>query len=172
MMDRSPRAPVLRSSAFLAMAPIASAATVRWTPSISNSRWYCFTSAFLGWVRMSRDFAAWLGLTPLQRSTGGKRKLREVLRSAKWVVEPGRARCGVFETRFGAIACPSGRGEGDFLLVERGFVTHHGILRQRILFGRHLRTESHLLSTSRRWIRFRSSGKSHAHRVELRQQYP
>ena len=38
MMERSPRAPVLRSIAFLAMAPRASAATVRSTPSISNSR--------------------------------------------------------------------------------------------------------------------------------------
>jgi hypothetical protein len=38
MMERSPRAPVLRSIAFLAMAPSASPATVRSTPSISNSR--------------------------------------------------------------------------------------------------------------------------------------
>ena len=38
MMERSPRAPVFRSIAFLAMALSASAATVRSTPSISNSR--------------------------------------------------------------------------------------------------------------------------------------
>ena len=31
MMERSPRAPVFRSSAFLAMAPRASAAMLRWT---------------------------------------------------------------------------------------------------------------------------------------------
>ena len=38
MMDRSPRAPVLRSIAFMAMAPSASSATVRIpTPSISNN---------------------------------------------------------------------------------------------------------------------------------------
>ena len=38
MMERSPRAPVLRSIAFLAMALSASSATVRATPSISSSR--------------------------------------------------------------------------------------------------------------------------------------
>ena len=38
MIERSPRAPVFRSSAFLAMALSASTATVRLTPSISNSR--------------------------------------------------------------------------------------------------------------------------------------
>lgn len=30
--------------------------------------------------RRGRDFAAWLGLTPLQRSTGGKQKLGETSR--------------------------------------------------------------------------------------------
>src|SRR6266567_3725031 len=53
MIERSPRAPVLRSMALRAMAPSASSASVRSIDSISNSRWYCFTSAFLGWVRMS-----------------------------------------------------------------------------------------------------------------------
>src|SRR6266702_5444480 len=53
MIERSPRAPVLRSIALRAMAPSASSASVRSIDSISNSRWYCFTSAFLGWVRMS-----------------------------------------------------------------------------------------------------------------------
>src|SRR5260370_25725481 len=53
MIERSPRAAVLRSMALRAMAPSASSASVRWIGSISNSRWYCFTSAFLGWVRMS-----------------------------------------------------------------------------------------------------------------------
>ena len=38
MIERNPRAPVLRSMAFLAMAPSASSATVRPTPSISNNR--------------------------------------------------------------------------------------------------------------------------------------
>jgi Recombinase len=37
MMERSPRAPVLRSIAFLAMAPSASSATVRSTPSIARA---------------------------------------------------------------------------------------------------------------------------------------
>jgi Zn-dependent protease len=37
IMERNPRAPVLRSMAFLAMAPSASSATVRSTPSISNN---------------------------------------------------------------------------------------------------------------------------------------
>src|SRR6266478_1892572 len=53
MIERSPRAPVLRSMALRAMAPSASSASVRSIDSISNSRWYCFTSAFLGCVRMS-----------------------------------------------------------------------------------------------------------------------
>src|SRR5215467_6468754 len=53
MIERRPRAPVLRSMALRAMAPSASSASVRSIDSISNSRWYCFTSAFLGWVRMS-----------------------------------------------------------------------------------------------------------------------
>src|SRR3954454_13210895 len=53
MMERRPRAPVLRSIALRAMAPSASSAKVRSTLSISNSRWYCFTRAFFGWVRMS-----------------------------------------------------------------------------------------------------------------------
>src|SRR6516162_1146016 len=39
--------------ALRAIAPSASSASVRSIDSISNSRWYCFTSAFLGWVRMS-----------------------------------------------------------------------------------------------------------------------
>src|SRR5256714_3957691 len=53
MIERRPRAPVLRSMALRAMAPSASSASVRSIDSISNSRWYCFTSAFLGWVKMS-----------------------------------------------------------------------------------------------------------------------
>src|SRR5947207_5307022 len=53
MMERSPRAPVLRSMALRAMALSASSASVRSIDSISNSRWYCFTSAFLGWVKIS-----------------------------------------------------------------------------------------------------------------------
>src|SRR5947209_11479271 len=53
MIERRPRAPVLRSMALRAIAPRASSASVRSIDSISNSRWYCFTSAFLGWVRMS-----------------------------------------------------------------------------------------------------------------------
>src|SRR6266516_3833279 len=53
MIERRPRAPVLRSMALRAMALSASSASVRSMDSISNSCWYCFTSAFLGWVRMS-----------------------------------------------------------------------------------------------------------------------
>src|SRR5262249_3503934 len=53
MIERRPRAPVLRSMALRAMAPSASSTSVRSIDSISNSRWYCFTSAFLGWVRIS-----------------------------------------------------------------------------------------------------------------------
>ena len=52
MMERSPRAPVLRSMARLAMADIASSGKVSFTPSISNSRWYWRTSAFLGSCRI------------------------------------------------------------------------------------------------------------------------
>ena len=58
MMERSPRAPVLRSIAFLAMAPSASSVTVRSIPSISNSCRYCLSSAFLGSVRMSLSEAS------------------------------------------------------------------------------------------------------------------
>jgi hypothetical protein len=46
IIDRRPRAPVLRSIAFLEIAPSASSAKVRST--ISISRWYCLTSAFFG----------------------------------------------------------------------------------------------------------------------------
>src|SRR5262245_7377146 len=53
MIERRPRAPVLRSMALRAMAPSVSSTSVRSIDSISNSRWYCFTSAFLGWVRIS-----------------------------------------------------------------------------------------------------------------------
>src|SRR6266516_4480560 len=52
MIERSPRAPALRSIALRAMAPSASSASVRSIDSISNSRWYCFTSAFFGSLRM------------------------------------------------------------------------------------------------------------------------
>src|SRR6516225_2555089 len=45
MIERRPRAPVLRSMALRAMAPSASSTSVRSIDSISNSRWYCFTSA-------------------------------------------------------------------------------------------------------------------------------
>jgi hypothetical protein len=53
MIERRPRAPVLRSMGLRAMAPSASSTSVRSIDSISNSRWYCFTSAFFGWVRIS-----------------------------------------------------------------------------------------------------------------------
>jgi len=36
MMERNPRAPVFRSSAFLAMAPTASGAIVRWPPHLEQ----------------------------------------------------------------------------------------------------------------------------------------
>src|SRR6202047_4047161 len=49
-IDRRPRAPVLRSIALRATAPSASSANVSSMFSISNSRWYCFTSAFFGSV--------------------------------------------------------------------------------------------------------------------------
>src|SRR6266404_5244337 len=51
-IERRPRAPVLRSIALRAMAPSASSARLRSTLSISNSRWYCFISAFFGSIRM------------------------------------------------------------------------------------------------------------------------
>src|SRR5512135_2228938 len=53
IIERRPRAPVLRSIALRAMAPSASSASVRSIDSISNSRWYCLTSAFFGCVRIS-----------------------------------------------------------------------------------------------------------------------
>src|SRR6516225_9956967 len=51
-IERNPRAPVLRSIALRATAPSASSAKVSSMFSISNSRWYCLTSAFFGSVRI------------------------------------------------------------------------------------------------------------------------
>ena len=53
MIARSPRAPVLRSTARSAIASRASSLNSSSTPSISNMRWYCLTSAFFGSVRIS-----------------------------------------------------------------------------------------------------------------------
>jgi hypothetical protein len=52
MIERRPRAPVLRFSALLAMARRAEGRISSSTPSIENSFWYCLTSAFLGSVRI------------------------------------------------------------------------------------------------------------------------
>mmetsp|Transcript_42319 Transcript_42319/g.99336 ORF Transcript_42319/g.99336 Transcript_42319/m.99336 type:complete len:220 (-) Transcript_42319:6516-7175(-) len=52
MMERKPRAPVLRARALRAMAASAGLRISSSTPSISNSCWYCLTSAFLGSVRI------------------------------------------------------------------------------------------------------------------------
>src|SRR5256885_6224218 len=52
MMARRPRAPALRRIASWAMDRSASLVNVSFTRSISNSFWYCFTSAFFGCVRM------------------------------------------------------------------------------------------------------------------------
>ena len=52
MIERRPRAPVLRSIACVAIADSASSVKVSLTSSISNRRWYCLTSAFFGSVRM------------------------------------------------------------------------------------------------------------------------
>ena len=53
MIERSPRAPVLRRIALWAIAFSASSFNSSRTSSISNSRWYCLTRAFFGLVRMS-----------------------------------------------------------------------------------------------------------------------
>jgi hypothetical protein len=53
MTVRNPHAPVPSLMALWAMAVRASSATTRLIDCISNSRWYCVSSAFLGWVRMS-----------------------------------------------------------------------------------------------------------------------
>ncbi len=52
MIARSPRAPVPRRIAWSAIASSASSVNSSSTPSSSKSRWYCFTSALLGSVRM------------------------------------------------------------------------------------------------------------------------
>src|SRR5450830_1648607 len=52
MIARRPRAPVPRSSAWSAIAAIASSLNSSSTPSIWNMRWYCLTSALRGSVRM------------------------------------------------------------------------------------------------------------------------
>ena len=49
---RNPRAPVLRSMAFLATARNASSRNISSTPSISKSLRYCFVSAFFGSIRI------------------------------------------------------------------------------------------------------------------------
>src|SRR6266576_2114119 len=98
LIERSPRAPVLRSIAFREIAASASSARVRSTLSISNSRWYCLTSAFFGSVRMRLSAASSRsssvattgsrptnsGISPyLSRSSGSTwRKISPVLRSS------------------------------------------------------------------------------------------
>ena len=52
MIARSPRAPVPRRIAWSAMASSASSVNSSSTPSSSNSRWYCRTSALRGSVRI------------------------------------------------------------------------------------------------------------------------
>ena len=51
-MERRPRAPVLRSTAFW-QPPAAKGRISSSTPSIENSFWYCLTSAFFGSIRIS-----------------------------------------------------------------------------------------------------------------------
>ncbi len=61
-MARRPRAPLLRASASFATAASAPLVNLSFTPSISKSFWYCFTSAFFGLVRMSTSassFSSW-----------------------------------------------------------------------------------------------------------------
>ena len=53
MIERRPRAPVLRLSARPATTFKASSVKVSLTPSISNRRAYCLTKAFFGFVRIS-----------------------------------------------------------------------------------------------------------------------
>ena len=52
IIARSPRAPVLRSSALSAIASSASASNASFTPSSSNSFSYCLVSAFFGSFKM------------------------------------------------------------------------------------------------------------------------
>ena len=52
MIARRPRAPVPRRIAWSAMASRASSVNSSSTPSSSNIRWYCLTSAFFGSVRI------------------------------------------------------------------------------------------------------------------------
>ena len=51
-IERRPRAPVLRSIARFAIALRASSVNLSSVSSSSNRRWYCFTSAFFGCVRI------------------------------------------------------------------------------------------------------------------------
>src|SRR5712671_4118287 len=53
MIERSPRAPVLRRIAFWATARSASSENLSFTLSMSKRRWYCFSNAFFGRVRIS-----------------------------------------------------------------------------------------------------------------------
>src|SRR3954468_19434295 len=85
MIERSPRAPVLRSMALRAMALSASSASVRLIDSISNSRWYCFTSAFLGWVRMSlKEGSSRSSSVATTGSRGGRVKLHQAVEGEKF----------------------------------------------------------------------------------------
>jgi len=52
MMLFSPRAPVPRSSAFLAIAVSAAGSKTSWTSSSAKNFWYCLTKAFFGSVRI------------------------------------------------------------------------------------------------------------------------
>ena len=52
IIERNPRAPVLRSNARLAIAPNAASRNSSSTPSMANSFWYCLVNAFLGSVRI------------------------------------------------------------------------------------------------------------------------
>ena len=70
MIDRSPRAPVSRSSALSAIDPSESSEKTSSIPSKLKNRWNCLTSALRGsvriWIRSSRE-SWWTVLTTGRR---------------------------------------------------------------------------------------------------------
>ena len=77
MIERSPRAPVLRSTASFAIAETASCSKVSRTSSKPNSFWYCLISALRGLVRI---FTSASSSSPSRETTTGTRPMNSGIR--------------------------------------------------------------------------------------------
>ena len=90
MIERSPRAPVLRSMALAAMAFNASGSNSNLVSSRDNNFWYCFTKAFFGSVKIrtkssfvNLSSAAITGKRPINSGINPNFKRSSVVTSAK-----------------------------------------------------------------------------------------